>query len=81
MIEIKYFLLSKNRGTSVMTKISMLRVVYPLPPPQKDYDFDGFLHFLEKLKRYLQSIYDLSYKMTGTIFPVILRGGHLQCFI
>ena len=41
----------------------MLKIVYPpLRQPQKDHDFNGFLHFLEKLESSL-----------GTIFWIIIE--------
>ena len=52
------FLKKEIWSISIMMKISMLRFVYPpLRPPQKDHDFDGFLHFLEKLERSLGTIF------------------------
>ena len=45
-------------SNSPIIKIFMLKIVYPpLRQPQKDHDFDGFLHFLEKLERSLWTVF------------------------
>ena len=48
----------------------MLKIVYPpLRQPQKDHDFDGFLHFLEKLERSLGTIFQLlKFQLTTAIY-------------
>ena len=47
-----------------MIKILFSRIVYPqLRPPQKNNDFDGFSHFLEKLDIFVENIVKVELKI------------------